>query len=81
MKIGILIVEHTQPTRKLIMEGKCKGEHGAFAPGSEMHFHNVKKFRKKYARVYVVVSSVRQMFCPKTTFYLTCVKKTKICHM
>ena len=36
------------------------------------------KFRKKYARVNVVVSGVRQKFRPKKTFYLTCVKKTKI---
>ena len=54
---------------------------GTFAPASKMHFRNVQKFRKKYARVHVVVSSVRQKFRPKKTFYLTCVKKTKICHM
>ena len=51
---------------------------GTFAPAFKMHFRNVQKFRKKYARVHIVVSSVRQKFRPKNTFYLTCVKKTKI---
>ena len=51
---------------------------GTFTPASKIHFRNVQKFRKKYARVHVVFSSVRQKFRPKKTFYLTCVKKTKI---
>ena len=50
---------------------------GIFAPGSKMHFRNVQKFRKKYARVHVVVSSVRQKFRQKTTFLLDLCEKDK----
>ena len=38
---------------------------GTFAPGLKMYFRNVQKFRKKYARVHVVVSSMHQKFHPK----------------
>ena len=58
---------------------------GTFAPSSKMHFRNVQKFRKKYARVHVVVSSVRQKVSSQKDFLLDLCEKDKnltyICYM
>ena len=74
-------ISEDRELKALFYTGKCKGEHGDICTRFENAFSQCPKIPKKYARVHVVVSMCAPKVLSKNDFYLSCVKKTKICHM